>query len=514
MPITNSTPNRGYQLPADGNDLSFDIDRLLSAFGAIDDDVAAILIALATKAALNSPAFTGTPTAPTATLGDDSSKIANTAFVKNAISALVAAAPGALDTLNELAAALGDDPNFATTMTNALAGKLAKNSNLSDLQDVSVAQTNLGIAAFVKTLLDDANAAAFLTTLGVHATVQALLGSTTLGALQTAMKNIAPRDNLIVNPRMQLSQENGNSAGGASGYYAADQWSTTFVTSAGVLSTQRVQSVTPRKSKDRYRVSVTTADASLAAGEYLFIQQHIEGNRIAHLGFGAAGASQLVLRFGFKGPAGTYAVALNNSAANRSYVATFVVAVANTDAEYTIVIPGDTTGTWLTDTGIGIRLTFALAAGSTFNAAAAGVWAAGQAYNIAGLTNGWGANTNVFELFDVGLYADPDGLGVAPPWVPNSFDFDLFECKRYYQFTDVTFGDVTASVGARYISAVFVPEMRVGPTTVNFLTLETASNVSSLSLTSVSVREGRIGIVPAGSGTVFMHQRFSCNARM
>jgi hypothetical protein len=79
--------------------------------------------ALALKAALASPAFTGTPTAPTAAGGTNTTQIATTAFVQAAIAALVSGAPGALDTLNELAAALGNDANFASTVTNALALK-------------------------------------------------------------------------------------------------------------------------------------------------------------------------------------------------------------------------------------------------------------------------------------------------------------------------------------------------------------------------------------------------------
>ncbi|WP_172902240.1 phage tail protein, partial [Escherichia coli] len=75
------------------------------------------------KAPLNSPALTGTPTTPTARQGTNNTQIASTAFVMAAIAALVDSSPDALNTLNELAAALGNDPNFATTMTNALAGK-------------------------------------------------------------------------------------------------------------------------------------------------------------------------------------------------------------------------------------------------------------------------------------------------------------------------------------------------------------------------------------------------------
>ena len=84
--------------------------------------------ALDAYAPLASPALTGTPTAPTAEQGDSSTTLATTAFVNAAILRLIGAAPGALDTLEELANALGDDPNFATTMTNLIAEKAPLNS--------------------------------------------------------------------------------------------------------------------------------------------------------------------------------------------------------------------------------------------------------------------------------------------------------------------------------------------------------------------------------------------------
>lgn len=99
--------------------------------GAIAAESSARATALQAYAPLSSPALTGTPTAPTPAASDNSLRVANTAFVKTAIAALVNGAPGALDALNELAAALGNDPNFATTMTNQLAGKQAASANLN-----------------------------------------------------------------------------------------------------------------------------------------------------------------------------------------------------------------------------------------------------------------------------------------------------------------------------------------------------------------------------------------------
>lgn len=103
--------------------------------------------ALNAKAPLVSPSFTGTPAAPTPAAGTNSTQLATTAFVQAAIGALIDAAPGALNTLDELAAAIGDDPNFAATITNGLAAKLAKSANLSDLTDPSAARTNLGLGS-------------------------------------------------------------------------------------------------------------------------------------------------------------------------------------------------------------------------------------------------------------------------------------------------------------------------------------------------------------------------------
>lgn len=115
---------------------------------------------LAAKAPLDSPALTGNPTAPTQTAGNNTTRLATTAFVSAAIAALIDGAPGAIDTLNELAAALGDDPAFATTVNAAIAARLVAVNNLSDLVDPTTALTNLGLSANGRALVVAANYAA------------------------------------------------------------------------------------------------------------------------------------------------------------------------------------------------------------------------------------------------------------------------------------------------------------------------------------------------------------------
>jgi Phage tail repeat like len=114
-------------------------------------DITGLVAALAAKAPLAAPAFSGVPTAPTAAANTNTAQIATTAFVATALAQLVASSPAALDTLAELAAALGNDANFATTITTQIGTKLNASA----------------VSAFMLTLLAAADAATARTTLGL-----------------------------------------------------------------------------------------------------------------------------------------------------------------------------------------------------------------------------------------------------------------------------------------------------------------------------------------------------------
>jgi hypothetical protein len=238
----------------------------------------------------------------------------------------------------------------------------------------------------------------------------------------------------VVNGAMQIAQEN-VTASTANGYYAADQWlvyySTTAVVSFGVVG-----SVTPNGSPGRLRATITTADASIAAGDYYQIYQAIEGVRFSTQ-WGTANAKQVVVRFGFKGPAGTYSFRLsNNGGTARTYLANFTIAAgqANTDTVQTFVIPGDTTGTWDTNsTALAVQFSVAIACGTTYQGVAG--WNAGNLIATNAITNNLATNGSVFELFDVGLYLDPQATGKAPQWQTPDYAQELAACQRYWETT-------------------------------------------------------------------------------
>lgn len=261
-------------------------------------------------------------------------------------------------------------------------------------------------------------------------------GNNAVSVGDIAQAGLAARRNRIVNPCMQISQERGTAALNVTtgSIYSADQWQISLSTAPGgdLRSTQLAGSnPTPGGSRFRLRHVVDVADAAIAAGDYYVIQQPIEGAMISDAQFGSAEARQLLLRFGvLTSIAGTYSVSIRNSAGTRTWLGSFTVASSevNTDVVRTLVIPGDETGAWLTDNGIGCWLTFTLAAGTTGVAG----WQGGTFLAASGQVNFMATAGATFDLFDVGLYVDRSDLGIFPPFEMPDIGDELLRCLRYY----------------------------------------------------------------------------------
>lgn len=246
----------------------------------------------------------------------------------------------------------------------------------------------------------------------------------------------AQRRNRMINPSHMssiIANQLVDSTVTGTNFYASDGY---VIGNAGVnvLRYQKVESWTPRGSKYRIRATVNTADTSLTSTDtaYFGYSQLNEGNEFSDFQYGTAAAKYSVMRFGFRAPAGTYSLSLRNGAAAVSFVSVFTVTAgqANTDQEWTFIIPPCTTGTWVTTTGyfVWFFITFA-------NASSTGTLNAWQTANVVagtGGTNGVATVGNVFELFDVGWYLDPLTTGIAPDFQQNYFEDDLKAIQRHW----------------------------------------------------------------------------------
>jgi hypothetical protein len=211
-------------------------------------------------------------------------------------------------------------------------------------------------------------------------------------------------------------------------------------------------------------LDVTTADASIAAGDFYNIQQRVEGLNAASFGFGQAGTRYVTFSFWHKHTKiGTYCVGLTNSATNRSYVAEYVQDVTDTWEKAIITIPVDTSGTWLYDNGIGILIRWAVATGSTYQTTA-NTWAAGNYFATANQVNALDNTANNFKLALIQLEAGQ----TATPFETLDEGNVLRLCQRYYYRTAMTgfFPGVGSAISANagIQNTPFPVTMRSAPT--------------------------------------------------
>ena len=237
----------------------------------------------------------------------------------------------------------------------------------------------------------------------------------------------------IVDGSMTMSQENGNTLGTTNGYFPADQWAMYFTAATAAMSIQRIQARTLANAVNQLEYKCTTAKASLGASDNVLISQPIEGAWFQEAGFGTASAQRLVMRFQVSLPAGLYHWHFANSAGNRHCSVPFTIAggEANTAVVKEIVVPPDTSGTWLTAEGvIGIVADLVLAAGATVTGGTASTWGGTTYYAASTQFNILSSTSNVARLADVGLKLDPDATGVYGQYEVGE-EHPKFRSERY-----------------------------------------------------------------------------------
>lgn len=258
--------------------------------------------------------------------------------------------------------------------------------------------------------------------------------------------------NRIINGDMRIDQRNaGASVAVAStnfGYLTVDRWRVNNQTD-GALTLQR-SSVAPAGFNNSLLATITTADASLGAAQFCFLQQTIEGFNVGDLAFGSASASAITVSFWVRSSVtGTMGGTVTNGAVNRSYPFTYAISSANTWEQKTVTLSGDTTGTWATDNSAGMNIFFSLGCG-TDNSGTAGAWAGAQRLSATGATSVVGTNGATFYITGVQLEAG----SVASPFERRDYGRELMMCQRYYEIGDV---EISMAAGPNTASNVTIP---------------------------------------------------------
>jgi hypothetical protein len=289
--------------------------------------------------------------------------------------------------------------------------------------------------------------------------------------------------NRIINPGMVIDQRNAGAsvAVTTSDPYIVDRWVCLAAANSRYTAQQNQGSVTPPAGFTNYLGTTSVSTGTPGATDVYAINQYIEGFNIADLGWGTANAQTVTLSFWVRSSlTGAFGGTINNSGSPsyRSYPFSFTISAANTWEQKTVTIPGDTSGTWATNNGVGIRIRFSLGMGSSF-LGTAGAWAAGFVGAPTGSTNVVSTNGATFYITGVQL----EKGSTATSFDVRPYTTELQLCQRYYQrlyanntqkFALARNGNTTEAYG---VIPFYVP-MRVAPSA-----LEQSGTAANYSIT-------------------------------
>ena len=269
--------------------------------------------------------------------------------------------------------------------------------------------------------------------------------------------------NRIINGAMVIDQRNnGASVTPSNGQYTLDRWNANLSQTSKYTVQQNAGSLTPVATTGFVNyLGVTSSSAySVTSTDYFFLEQVVEGYNIADLGWGTASAKTVTLSFWvYSSLTGTFGGVLANSAQNRNYPYSYTISSANTWTQISVTIAGDTSGTWLTTNGEGIRLRFGLGVGST-KSGTAGSWSATQYFSCTGATSVVGTSGATFYITGVQLEVGSSATGFEY----RQYQQELALCQRYYQFSTYGTTSYPSSNGYARAYASFPVIMRTAPT--------------------------------------------------
>ena len=262
---------------------------------------------------------------------------------------------------------------------------------------------------------------------------------------------------------------------------------------SGVFTVEQVVDAPAAANAGQYSMKavVTTADTSIAASDQYILAQYIEGLNFASFGFGTASAQTVTISFWVKSSiTGTFGVDIRNNAANRAYASTYTISAANTWEKKTVTIAGDTSGTWLQDTGIGARVEWTLSAGTDFQTATPNAWTATNDTTTASQTNWMATVANTFQITAIQIEAG----SVATPFqiATGTIQGELAACQRYYYrltptaVTRVGAGYVNSTTGAQ-ILIDYPIQMRIAPTALEQSGTATDYSVANSTITACNI---------------------------
>lgn len=240
--------------------------------------------------------------------------------------------------------------------------------------------------------------------------------------------------NRLINGDMRIDQINAGAAATSNSGAAAqtlDGITNGSVTVSGAVLTYQRSTATPPTGFTHFlRITCTTADASIGAGDAVFFDRNIEGYFVDDMLFGTANAKTITLSFWVRSSlTGTYSGAFQNSAQNRSYPFEYTINAANTWEQKTVTLTGDLTGTWVAATGIGLRLRMALALGSDFTGTA-NAWNGNLDLGTANQVNFVSSSTS--RTYDItGMQLEIGSVATAFEYRPISTE--VLYCQRYYR---------------------------------------------------------------------------------